>query len=205
MAKIINIHSENPQNRLINQVIDTLNNKGVIVYPTDSGYALGCHLGDKKAMERIIQIRNLDHKHNFTLVGKDLAEISKYAIIDNSSFRLIKNITPGAFTFIHKATKLVPKRLQNKKRKTIGFRIPNNEIALAISITLGEPILSSTLILPNDDSPLIDPYEINDLIGHSVDLIIDGGFCGFEPTTVIEMETSPPEIIRQGSGIVDFL
>jgi tRNA threonylcarbamoyl adenosine modification protein (Sua5/YciO/YrdC/YwlC family) len=202
MAKIINIHPENPQARLIRNAVDILEQQGVIVYPTDSSYALGCHLGDKKAMERIIQIRALDHKHNFTLVGKDLAEISKYAIINNTSYRLIKSITPDAYTFIHKATKLVPKRLQNKKRKTIGFRIPNNDIALAISTELGEPILSSTLILPNETEPQTEPYEINELIGHAVDLIIDGGFCGFEATTVIDMESN--EIIRQGKGKSPF-
>ena len=173
---------------------------GVIVYPTDSSYALGCHIGDKKAMDRIIQLRQLDEKHHFTLVGKDLAEISKYAKIDNRSFRAIKHLTPGAFTFIHKATKLVPKRLQNKKRKTIGFRIPDNSIALALSDYLSEPIMSSTLILPTDIEPMTDPYEINDLIGYAIDLVIDGGFCGFEPTTVLDMESDPPEILRQGKG-----
>lgn len=202
MAQFFQIHPENPQVRLINQTVDIIRQGGVIVYPTDSGYALGCHIGDKKAMDRIRAIRRVDDKHNFTLVCRDLSEIAKYAKVGNTQYRTIKSLTPGPYTFIHAATKQVPKRLQNPKRKTIGIRIPDNRIALDILETLGEPIMSSTLIMPGDDVPLTDPYEMRQLLEHHVDLIIDGGYCGFEPTTVVLMDEEPPVVVRVGQGDV---
>ena len=202
MAQFFQIHPENPQVRLVNQTVDIIRQGGVIVYPTDSGYALGCHIGDKKAMDRIRAIRRVDDKHNFTLVCRDLSEIAKYAKVGNTQYRTIKSLTPGPYTFIHSATKQVPKRLQNPKRKTIGIRIPDNRIALDILETLGEPIMSSTLIMPGDDVPLTDPYEMRQLLEHHVDLIIDGGYCGFEPTTVVLMDEEPPVVVRVGQGDV---
>ncbi|WP_456447818.1 L-threonylcarbamoyladenylate synthase [Thiolapillus sp.] len=200
MAQFFQIHPENPQARLVRQAVDILQDGGVIVYPTDSSYAIGCHIGDKHALGRIRQIRRLDDKHNFTLVCRDLSEISNYTKLDNQQYRLIKSLTPGPYTFILKATKQVPKRLMHPKRKTIGIRIPDNRIALALLEDLNEPILSSTLILPGDDMPLMDPYDMKDLLGNQVDLIIDGGYCGYDPTTVIVMEDDEPWVARQGKG-----
>ena len=200
MAQFFQIHPDNPQKRLIRQVVDIIHKGGVICYPTDSSYALGCHLGDKRAMERIRRIRGLDDKHNFTLVCRDLAEVSQYTRIDNQSYRLIKSLTPGAFTFILKATKQVPRRLLHPKRKTIGIRIPDNNITLALLEELNEPIMSRTLIMPGDDTPLMDPYEMKDLLGHQVDLVIDGGYCGYEPTTVVQLEDESPRVVRIGKG-----
>jgi len=200
MSQFFQIHPENPQQRLIDKAVDIINGGGVIVYPTDSGYALGCHIGDKAAMERIRTIRQVDAKHNFTLVCRDLSEIASYAKVANSAYRLIKNHTPGPYTFILKATKEVPKRLQNPKRKTIGLRVPDNPIAQALLGTLGEPLMSSTLTLPGDDMPMTDPYDIRDTLEHSLDLIIDGGYCGIEPTTVVELTDDAPVVVRQGLG-----
>ena len=205
MAQFFQIHPDNPQPRLIRQAVEIIHNGGLVVYPTDSSYALGCHIGDKGAMERIRRIRRLDDNHNFTLVCRDLSEIATYARVDNQQYRLLKNLTPGPYTFIHRATKQVPKRLQNVKRKTIGIRIPDNAIAQALLTELGEPLMSSTLILPGQEFPLTDPYEIRDLLGHEIDLVIDGGHCGFEPTTVLIMEEDHPEIARLGKGDVAFL
>ncbi len=200
MAQFFQIHPDNPQPRLIRQAVDILQNGGVIVYPTDSSYAIGCHIGDKAALDRIRQIRRLDDKHNFTLVCRDLSEISNYTKLDNQQYRLIKGLTPGPYTFILKATKQVPKRLMHPKRKTIGIRIPDNRIALALLEDLNEPILSSTLILPGDDMPMMDPYEMKHSLEHQVDLIIDGGYCGYDPTTVIVMEDDEPWVARHGKG-----
>ncbi len=200
MAQFFQIHPDNPQPRLIRQAVDILRNGGVIIYPTDSSYAIGCHIGDKHALDRIRQIRRLDDKHNFTLVCRDLSEISNYTKLDNQQYRLIKSLTPGAYTFILKATKQVPKRLMHPKRKTIGIRIPDNRIALALLEDLNEPILSSTLILPGDDMPMMDPYEMKHSLEHQVDLIIDGGYCGYDPTTVIVMEDDEPWVAREGKG-----
>ncbi|WP_020681645.1 L-threonylcarbamoyladenylate synthase [Marinobacterium rhizophilum] len=205
MSQFFQIHQETPQKRLIQQAAEIIRQGGVVVYPTDCAYALGCHLGDKSAMERIQRIRKLDDKHNFTLVCQDLSEISTYAKMDNQCYRLIKAHTPGAYTFILNATSEVPRRLMHPKRRTIGIRIPNNPIALALMETLGEPIMSTSLILPGDDQPLADPYDIRDLLQHSVDLVIDGGYCGMEATTVINLVDGVPEIIRQGAGPVDTL
>jgi tRNA threonylcarbamoyl adenosine modification protein (Sua5/YciO/YrdC/YwlC family) len=200
MALFLKIHPKNPQSRLINQAVSIIRDGGVVVYPTDSSYALGCHIGDKGAMERIRRIRKVDESHNFTLVCRDLTEISNYAKIDNRDYRLLKNMTPGPYTFIHKATKQVPRRLMHPKRKTIGIRVPDNEIVRALLQVLGEPIMSTTLIMPGEEMPLTDPYEMRDILDFQVDLIIDGGYCGFEPTTVIVMTDQLPEVIREGKG-----
>ncbi len=200
MAQFFQIHPDNPQSRLIRQAVDILQKGGVVIYPTDSSYAIGCHIGDKSALDRIRRIRRLDDKHNFTLVCRDLSEISNYTKLDNQQYRLIKSLTPGPYTFIMKATKQVPKRLMHPKRKTIGIRIPDNRVALALLEDLNEPILSSTLIMPDDEMPLMDPYEMKDLLGQQVDLIIDGGYCGYDPTTVVVMEDDEPWVARQGKG-----
>jgi len=204
VAQFFQIHPDNPQLRLIRSAVDIIQQGGLVIYPTDSSYALGCHIGDKRAMERIRRIRQLDDKHNFTLVCRDLTEISSYAKIDNQQYRLLKNLTPGPYTFIHQASKQVPKRLQHAKRKTIGLRIPDNNIAQALLEELGEPLMSSTLILPGDEFPLTDPYDMRDTLGHDVDLVIDGGYCGFEPTTVIEMTDDSPTVARIGKGDVSL-
>ena len=200
MAVFLQIHPDNPQSRLIKQAVEIIREGGVVIYPTDSSYALGCHIGDKGAMERIRRIRKLDDEHNFTLVCRDLSEISNYARIDNRDYRLLKNLTPGPYTFIHKATKQVPRRLMHPKRRTIGIRVPDNAIAHALLAELDEPIMSTTMIMPGDDMPLTDPYEMRDLLDHHVDLIIDGGYCGFEPTTVVVMTEEVPEVVRIGKG-----
>lgn len=202
--QFISVHPENPQPRLIKQAVDIVRAGGVIVYPTDSSYALGCHIGDKDAMERIRLIRNIDAKHNFTLVCRDLSEIASYAKVDNAAYRLIKSLTPGPYTFILKATHEVPRRLQNPKRKTIGLRVPNHVIARALLETLGEPLMSSTLMLPDSDVPLNDPEEIFTTLKHQVDLVIDGGNCGLEPTTVVDLEDGTPRIVRHGKGKLDI-
>lgn len=200
MAQFFQIHPDNPQSRLIKQAVAIIQDGGLVIYPTDSSYALGCHIGDKGAMERIRRIRKVDESHNFTLVCRDLTEISNYAKIDNQDYRLLKSLTPGPYTFIHKATKQVPRRLMHPKRKTIGIRVPDNEIVRALLQELGEPIMSTTLILPGDEMPLTDPYEMRALLDRSVDLIIDGGYCGFEPTTVVVITDGLPEIVRAGKG-----
>ncbi|EGV18608.1 L-threonylcarbamoyladenylate synthase [Thiocapsa marina] len=200
MAQFFQIHPANPQTRLIRRSVEILLDGGVILYPTDSSYALGCQIGEKSAMERIRRIRKLDDKHNFTLVCRDLSEITTYAKIDNQAFRLLKTLTPGPYTFIHEATKQVPRRLLHPKRKTIGIRVPDNEICRALLGELDQPILSTTLIMPGGDRPLTDPEEMRELLDKQVDLIIDGGFCGLEPTTVVDMTTEPPSLMRLGKG-----
>ncbi|WP_275555809.1 L-threonylcarbamoyladenylate synthase [Mixta sp. Marseille-Q2659] len=200
MSQMFHIHPDNPQPRLISQAVDVLNKGGVIVYPTDSGYALGCRLEDKSAMERICRIRQLDGNHNFTLVCRDLSELSTYAHVDNSAFRLIKNNTPGSYTFILKGTKEVPRRLMNDKRKTIGLRVPSNPVALALLESLNEPMMSTSLMLPGNDFTESDPEEIEHRIGKLVDLIIDGGTLGQQPTTVVDLTSDTPEVIREGVG-----
>ena len=200
MSQFFRIHPVNPQARLIHQAVEILRRGGIVVYPTDSAYALGCHIGDKKAIERIRRIRRLEQDHHFALVCKDLSELGVYAKVNNSAYRLIKAATPGPFTFILPATKEVPRRLVDTKRKTIGLRVPDNEICRALLDELGEPIMSTTLILPGDEYPLTDPMEIRDLMEHHVDLVIDGGYCGLEPTTVVSFEDDVPEIVREGMG-----
>ena len=199
MAQFFAIHPENPQERLVKQAAEIVRQGGVIVYPTDSCYALGCQMGNKEAMERILAIRKIDLKHHLTLMCADLSELGTYAKVDNSQFRQLKAATPGAYTFILPATKEVPNRTLHPKRKTIGLRVPDNKIALALLAELSEPMLSCTLMLPEETEPQTDSYEIRNLLEHAVDLIIDGGWCGTEPTTVIDM-TDGTELIRQGAG-----
>jgi tRNA threonylcarbamoyl adenosine modification protein (Sua5/YciO/YrdC/YwlC family) len=199
MSQFFEIHPENPQRRLIQQAVKIITDGGVVVYPTDSCYAIGCDLGNKAAMERIRRIRELDDKHNFTLMCRDLSDISTYARMDNIAHRLIKNLTPGPYTFILRATHEVPRRLQ-PKRKTIGVRIPDNNICQALLAELGQPLMSSTLIMPDADMPMTDPYQIRLFLEHDVDLVIDGGFSGLEPTTVIDLTEGPPEVLRKGLG-----
>lgn len=200
MAQFFQIHPENPQHRLISQAVDIIRRGGVVVYPTDSAYALGCHIGDKDALERIRTLRKLDKNHNFTLMCRDLSELATYARVNNQDFRLLKNHTPGAYTFILEATADVPRRLLHPKRKTIGLRVPDNAIALALLEELGEPLMTSSLLLPGEEFPMTDPYDIRDSLQHHVDLIIDGGYCGLEPTTVIDLTGDAPSLVRQGKG-----
>lgn len=200
LAQFISIHPDNPQPRFIRQAAEILRGGGIIVYPTDSCYALGCHIGDKAAMERIRAIRQVDARHHFALLCRDLAEIAVYAKIDNRQFRLLKAATPGSYTFILQATREVPKRLQHPSRRTIGLRVPDHRIALALLAELGEPILSSTLLLPGDDAPLNDMDEIRDRLDHQVELIVDGGSCGITPTTVVNLTGEVAVITRAGKG-----
>ena len=204
MSQFFHIHPVNPQLRLIRQSVEILRNGGVIVYPTDSAYALGCHIGDKKAIDRIRDIRRLERDHHFALVCKDLSEIGVYAKVNNAAYRLIKHATPGPYTFVLPASREVPRRLVDSKRKTIGLRVPDNEICHALLAELGEPIMSTTLILPGDEYPLTDPDEIRELMEHQVDLIIDGGYCGLESTTVVNLESGIPEIVREGMGDLEM-
>jgi len=200
MSQYFTIHPENPQQRIIRQVVEVIRDGGVIVYPTDSCYALGCHLGDKDAMQRIRAIREVDEKHNFTLVCRDLSEIAHYAKVDNSQYRLLKANTPGSYTFLLQASREVPKRLQHPKRNTIGLRVPDHPVVQALLTELNEPLLSSTLILPGDEFPMTDPEEIRERIGNRVDLILDSGSCGVEMTTVIDLTESAPVLVRHGKG-----
>lgn len=200
MSDYLSIHPENPQQRLIAKAAEIVRKGGVIVYPTDSVYAIGCHIGDKQAMDRIRAIRLLDKNHNFTLMCRDLSELASYARVDNSAFRSLKAHSPGAFTFILPATSEVPRRLMHPKRKTIGLRVPDSPIAQALLAELGEPMMSVTLIMTGDEYPLSDPYDIRSALEAHVDVLIDGGHCGLEPTTVVDMTGPVPEITRQGMG-----
>jgi len=205
MAQFFAIHPEDPQPRLIYQAAEIIRQGGVIVYPTDSAYALACHIGDKKALDTIKRIRQLDDKHNFSLVCSDLAQCSNFAKVSNDTHRLIKTLSPGAFTFIIDATKEVPRRMMHAKRKTIGIRIPDNKIALALVEELGEPLLSASLILPNEKYALSDPYDIREKLEHELDLIIDAGIIEDEQSTVISCTNGQLEIIRQGKGEAPML
>lgn len=200
MAQTLEIHAVNPEPRLIKQAAKVLLDGGVIVYPTDSTYALGCHIGDKGALERIRRIRQLDDKHNFTLVCADLSAIATYAKVPNSAYRLLKAYTPGPYTFILSATPEVPRRLMHPKRKTIGLRVPDSVVAQALIAELGEPIMSTSLILPGDDLPLSEIYDIEDRVGNLVDLIIESGSCGIEATTVIDLVDGSAQVVRVGKG-----
>jgi len=200
VSQFFTIHPENPQARLIRQAVDIIRAGGVVVYPTDSAYALGCHIGDKSALDRIRRIRRLDTRHNFTLVCRDLSEIATYARVDNRVYRMLKSSTPGPYTFILRATSEVPRRLMHAKRKTVGLRVPDNAIAAALLEDLDEPLMSVTLIMPGDEYPLIDPYDIRETLEHEVDLVIDGGYCGMEPTTVVDLADDVPLILRAGKG-----
>ncbi len=199
-SDFISIHPDNPQPRLIRQACTIIRDGGVVVLPTDSAYALCCMLENKQAMERIARIRQVDKRHNFTLLCRDLSELSTYSKVDNAVFRLLKNNTPGPYTFILPATKEVPRRLMNEKRKTIGIRVPQNAILEAIIGELNEPLMSCTLLLPDNEVPESDPVSINDSIGKIVDLIVDGGVLPPKPTTVIAFEDSVPQIMRVGAG-----
>jgi tRNA threonylcarbamoyl adenosine modification protein (Sua5/YciO/YrdC/YwlC family) len=200
MSQFFSIHPDNPNPRLIRQAAEVLRNGGVVVYPTDSCYALGCHLDDKDAVTRIRQIRKLDEQHNMTLMCRDLSEISRYAKVDNTKFRLLKNNTPGSYTFILDATKEVPRRLQHPKRSTIGIRVPDHRVALALLEELGEPMCSTTLILPDEAGLLNDAGQIRDLLEKQVDLVIDGGAVGVDFTTVIDLTGEVPVLLRRGKG-----
>ena len=200
MSQFFSIHPDSPQPRLIRRAVEILRAGGVIVYPTDSCYALGCHLGDKSAMERIRAIRQVDARHHFTLVCRDLAEIGTYAQVDNRQFRLLKRATPGSYTFILKAARELPKRLLHPSRRTIGLRVPDHRVVQALLAELGEPLLSSTLMLPGDDLPLNDEREIRDRLEHQVELILDCGSCGVTPTTVVDLTGESPVITRLGKG-----
>jgi tRNA threonylcarbamoyl adenosine modification protein (Sua5/YciO/YrdC/YwlC family) len=202
MAFLISIHPVNPQPRLIRQAVAALRDGSVVVYPTDSTYALGCLIGDKDAMERIRRIRNADKNHNFTLVCRDLSEIARYARVDNSQYRTLKAFTPGPYTFLLEATREVPKRLQNPKRRTIGIRVPDSPIVALLLAELGEPIMSSSLLLPGETESMTDPLEIKDRLGHQVDLVIDGGSGGLEPSSVVDLSSGAPVVIRSGKGDV---
>jgi tRNA threonylcarbamoyl adenosine modification protein (Sua5/YciO/YrdC/YwlC family) len=202
VSQFYQIHPDNPQVRLIRSAADIVRAGGVVVYPTDSAYALGCHIGDKNALDRIRRIRKLDDRHNFTLVCRDLSEIATYAKVDNTVYRLLRHSTPGPYTFILKATSEVPRRLMHPKRKTVGLRVPDNRIAAALLADLGEPLMSVTLIMPGEEYPMLDPYDIRDTLQHEVDLVIDGGYCGMEPTTVVDLADDVPVILRVGKGDV---
>lgn len=205
MADYFEVHSKNPQPRLIQQAVEILNKGGVIAYPVDTSYVLGAHVGDKQAMDVIRRIRRLDDDHNFTLLCTDLSQVATFTKMGNDAHRLIKKLTPGPFTFILDATREVPRRLQHPKKKTIGVRIPESAIAMALLNALGEPLLTSTLVLPGDDEALSDPYEIREKLGHELDLIIDGGIVTFQPTTIINCTDNAIEIVRQGIGIAPML
>lgn len=205
MARTVEIHPANPQPRRIAEIVAAIRAGGLVAYPTDSSYALGCHIGDKRAMDRIHRIRKTDKNHNFTLVCSDLSEISLYARVDNWAYRLMKAHTPGPYTFILSATREVPKRLQNPKRRTIGLRVPDHSIVSAMLVALGEPIMSSTLTLPGDDKPLTEAADIEARIGHQIELIVDGGPTGIEPTSVVDLSSGTAEVLRVGRGDVTSL
>ncbi|MFB0988821.1 MAG: L-threonylcarbamoyladenylate synthase [Gammaproteobacteria bacterium] len=200
MSDFLQVHPSDPEDRNVKQIANVLLAGGVIVYPTDSTYALGCHIGDKGALDRIRRIRQLGDKHNFTLVCKDLSSLASYAQVHNSAYRILKAYTPGPYTFILKATPEVPRRLLHPKKKTIGLRVPDNAIAQAILEKMGEPIMSTSLILPDEDERLVDPYDMRLKIGKLVDLIVDGGVCGVEATTMVDLVDGIPEVIREGKG-----
>ena len=205
MAQYFAIHPTHPQPRLIAQSAAIVHEGGVIVYPTDSCYAIGCHIGDKSAMDRIRMIRRVDDRHHFTLVCRDLSEIATYARVDNAAYRMLKSLTPGPYTFLLRGTDEVPRRLKNPRRKTIGIRVPDHPVARALLEELDQPLISSTLIMPGATLPLADPLEIREALQHQVELIIDAGHCGFEPTSVINLSGPAPEVLRIGKGEVSFL
>lgn len=200
MAKYFDVHPDNPQRRAISQVIDIVRNDGLIAYPTDSCFALGAQLGNKTGIDRIKSIRHLDDRHHFTLVCKDFAQLGQLVLLNNTVFRAIKAATPGSYTFILPASNEVPRRLLHPKKKTVGVRIPDHAVTQALLTELGEPLLSSTLLLPDEEEPLTQGWEIKDRLDHVLDAVIDSGDCGTEPTTVIDFSTDEPEIVRRGAG-----
>jgi len=205
LSQYFQLHPTNPQLRLIRQTVQILRDGGLIAYPTDSCYALGCHIGDKDALERIRRLRNADRDHHFTLVCRDLSEISHYARVDTWQFRLLKSATPGPFTFLLPATRETPRRLQHPKRRTIGIRVPDHPVPQLLLAELGEPLMSSTLLLPGDELPLTDGNEIRARLEHQLDAVLDGGHCGIAPTTVVDLAVDPPRILRQGAGVLPGL
>ena len=200
VSQFFQVHPENPQLRLIKQAVEIIRAGGVVIYPTDSSYALGCQIGNKTALERIRRLRQLEDKHNFTLVCRDLSQLSLFAKVDTGAFRLLKTHTPGPYTFILNATREVPRMLLHPKRRTIGLRVPSHPIALALLEELGEPLMSVTLILPGETLPMSEPYEMRQILEHQVDLIIDGGFGGLEASTVVDLTADEPQVIRVGCG-----
>lgn len=203
MSQFFAIHPETPQLRLIRQAVMIIRDGGVIAYPTDSGYALGCHLGDKNAVDRIRAIRQIDDSHHLTLICRDLSELSTYAKVENSAFRLLKNNTPGPYTFILNASREVPRRLMHPKKREIGLRIPEHPITMALLEELGEPLLSTSLIMPGEEEPRVEAWDIRETLEHSLDLVIDGGYCGFISTTVVSLLDDVPVILREGAGPVE--
>jgi tRNA threonylcarbamoyl adenosine modification protein (Sua5/YciO/YrdC/YwlC family) len=200
MAKYFDVHPDNPQRRAIGQVVDIVRADGLIAYPTDSCFALGCQLGNRDGIDRIKSIRHLDDRHHFTLVCQDFAQLGQFVVVNNAVFRAIKASTPGSYTFILPATKEVPRRLLHPKKKTVGVRIPDHAVAQALLAELGEPLLSSTLLLPDQDEPMTQGWEIKERLEYALDAVIDSGDCGTEPTTVIDFSRDEPEIVRRGSG-----
>lgn len=203
MSQYFVIHPDNPQSRLIKQAVKIIEDGGVIVFPTDSAYAIGCQLENKNALERIRELRHLDEKHHFTLICRDLSEIATYAMVNNIAFRLLKAHTPGPYTFILKASKEVPKRLLHPKRKTIGIRIPDNQIVKALLSELNQPLMSISLVLPEEEYPLQDAHLIYERLGNKVNLVIDGGSCGLQPTTIVDLVDDQPVILRAGKGDIN--
>ncbi|WP_348945126.1 L-threonylcarbamoyladenylate synthase [Chitinibacter sp. FCG-7] len=202
MSQFFSIHAETPQARLIKQAADIIRSGGLVVYPTDSCYALGCSLDNKDGLERIRRIRSLDDKHHFTLACSDLSQLGSYAKVDNRTFRMLKAATPGSYTFILQATKEVPRRVWHPKKQTVGLRVPDHPIALALLEELGEPMLSTTLLLPGEEYPMTDAWEIRDRLEREVDLVIEGGYCGTEPTTVVDLSDDYPQVLREGKGVL---
>lgn len=200
MSQYLEVHPVNPQERLLRMAVDRVREGGLIAYPTDSCYALGCHVGDKDALERVRRIRQADKHHHFTLLCRDLSEIARYARVETWQFRLLKACTPGPYTFLLEATRETPRRLQHPRRRTIGIRVPDHPVPQMLLALLGEPLMSSTLMLPGDEMPLTDGAAIRERLDRDVDVIIDGGHCGIEPTTVVDLAVSPPQVVRRGRG-----
>jgi tRNA threonylcarbamoyl adenosine modification protein (Sua5/YciO/YrdC/YwlC family) len=203
VARYLAIHPQDPQQRLLAQAAEAVREGGVVAIPTDSCYALGCRLGDKDAVERIRRIRGVDDRHHLTLMCRDLSEIAQFARVDNAQYRLLKATTPGSYTFILEGTKELPRRVLHPKRKTIGLRVPDHRVAQALLAELGEPLLTSTLMLPGDEAPLTEGWEIQDRLDNQLELILDGGYCGTEPTTILDLTSLPPELIRAGRGALE--
>jgi tRNA threonylcarbamoyl adenosine modification protein (Sua5/YciO/YrdC/YwlC family) len=200
VAKYFDVHPDNPQARAVNQVVDLVRGDGLIAYPTDSCFALGCRMGNKDGLDRLREIRHLDERHHFTLMCSDFAQLGQFATINNALFRSIKAATPGPYTFILPATREVPRRLLHPKKKTVGVRIPDHVVALAILRELGEPMVTSTLLLPGEEEPMTQGWEIKETLDHQLDAVVDSGECGTEPTTVIDFSSGEADILRQGAG-----